>query len=90
MEITQLEQQRESQMKKRKWKQYKRTVVKDEVCQFTHNMNPRRIRERGIENVFKEIMAENSPNLKKETNPQTQEAQGKHQINQTDLLQDII
>ena len=50
-------------------------MVKDEVCQFTHNMNPRRRRERGIENVFKEIMAENFPNLKKETYTQTQKAQ---------------
>ena len=50
-------------------------MVKDEVCQFTHNMNPRRRRERGIENVFKEIMAENFPNLKKDTDSQGQEAQ---------------
>ena len=32
-------------------------------------------RERGIENVFEEIMAENSPHLKKETDIQVQEAQ---------------
>ena len=50
-------------------------MVKEEVCQFAHNRNPRRRRERGIENIFEEIMAENFPNLKKETNTQTQEAQ---------------
>ena len=67
MEITQLEQQRESQMKKRKWKQCKRTVVKDEVCQFTHNTAPEgEEREKEIETVFEEIMAENFPNLKKQ------------------------
>ena len=32
-------------------------------------------REKGIENVFEEIMAENFPNLKKETDMQVQEAQ---------------
>ena len=32
-------------------------------------------REKGIENVFKEIMAENFPDLKKETDIQVQEAQ---------------
>ena len=32
-------------------------------------------REKGIENVFEEIMAENFPNLKKETDIQIQEAQ---------------
>ena len=31
-------------------------------------------REKGVENVFEEIMAENFPNLKKETNIQIQEA----------------
>ena len=33
-------------------------------------------REKEVENVFDEIMAENFPNLKKETNVQVQEAQG--------------
>ena len=32
-------------------------------------------REKGIENVFEEIMSENFPNLKKETDIQLQEAQ---------------
>ena len=39
-------------------------------------------RERGIENVFEEIMAENFPNLKKETDVQLQKAQ-RSQIRQT-------
>ena len=34
----------------------------------------RKEREQGTENVFEEIMAENSPNLKKETDIQIQEA----------------
>ena len=33
------------------------------------------MRQKSIENVFEEIMAENFPNLKKETNIQVQEAQ---------------
>ena len=32
-------------------------------------------REKGIENVFEEIMAENFPNLKKKTNIQVQKSQ---------------
>ena len=32
--------------------------------------------EKGIENTFEEIMAENIPNLKKETDTQIQEGQG--------------
>ena len=39
-------------------------------------------REREIENVFEEIMAENFPNLKKETDVQLQKAQ-RSQIRQT-------
>ena len=35
----------------------------------------RRDREKGIKNVFEEIMAENFPNIKKETDIQVQEAQ---------------
>ena len=42
-----------------------------------HNMGSRRKTEteKGIENVFEEIMAENFPSLKKETDIQVQEAQ---------------
>ena len=39
-----------------------------------HNRIPTE-RENGIKNVFKEIMAENFTNLKKETDTQVQEAQ---------------
>ena len=39
------------------------------------NRDSRRRREKEIENVFEEIMAENFPNLKKETDIQTEEAQ---------------
>ena len=42
-----------------------------------HNRDSRRgkKREKGMENIFEEIMAENFPNLKKETDVQIQEAQ---------------
>ena len=42
-----------------------------------HNRDSRRgkKREKGMENIFEEIMAENFPNLKKEINIQVQEAQ---------------
>ena len=41
-----------------------------------HNRDPkRRTKRKGIKNVFEEIMAENFPNLKKETDIQVQEAQ---------------
>ena len=45
------------------------------MCQHLHYRGSRRRREKGIKNVFEEIMAENFPNLKKETNIQVQEAQ---------------
>ena len=47
-------------------------------------------KERGIENTFEEIMAENFPNLKKETDIQTQESESPNKLNKTDLHQDII
>lgn len=40
-----------------------------------HYRDVRKRREKGIENVLGEIMAENCPNLKKETDIQVQEAQ---------------
>ena len=41
------------------------------MCQSTHNGIPEgEEREMGIKNVFEEIMAENFPNLKKETDIQ--------------------
>ena len=46
------------------------------VCQSIHNRNSRRReKEKGIEKLSEEIMAENFPNLKKETNIQIQETQ---------------
>ena len=39
----------------------------NKVCQSTHNTAPEgEEREKGIENVFEEITAENLPNLKKQ------------------------
>ena len=46
-------------------------------------------REKEIENVFEEIMAENFPNLRKETDIQEQEVQRVSRKIQTDLHQDI-
>ena len=49
-----------------------------------HYSGPRRKRERerGVKNVFDEIIAENLPNLRKETDNQVQEAQSSpHQMN---------
>ena len=37
-------------------------------------------REKGIENVFEEIMAENFPNLNKETDTQVQEPKKPHKV----------
>ena len=47
-------------------------------------------REKGIENVFEEIMAESFPNLKKETDIQTQKTQKFLNKMNTDLYQDIL
>ena len=43
--------------------------------QYLHNRYTRRRRERWIENIFKEIIVENFPNLGKETDTQVMEAQ---------------
>lgn len=45
------------------------------MYQHLHYRDVRKRREKGIENVLGEIMAENCPNLKKETDIQVQEAQ---------------
>ena len=48
-------------------------------------------KEKGIENVFEVILAENFPNLKKETDTQVQEAQKiPNKINPTDIHQGIL
>ena len=73
MEITQTGQQTENQMKKH---DSNISDLWDNVkwAQFMHNRNSRRKREKGIENIFEEIMAENFPNLK-HTDIKIQEAQ---------------
>ena len=78
MEITQKEQQTEKQMKKKKKNE-------SNIWDLWDNINHANLciigapreeeREKGIKNVFEEIMAENVPNLKW-TDIQTQEAQG--------------
>ena len=47
-------------------------------------------REKGIENVFEEIMAESFPNLKKETDIQIQKTQKFLNKMNPDLYQDIL
>ena len=47
--------------------------------------------EKGAENIFEDIIAENVPNLGKETNTQVQEAQRvPHRINQRGTHQDTL
>ena len=58
-----------------------------------HNRDFKRRIEKGIENVFEEIMAEKFPNLKKETDIQAQEAQmipNKMNLNRPTLRHIII
>lgn len=43
--------------------------------QYLHYRGPRRIKEKEVESLFKEIMAKNLPNLGKKTDIQIQEAQ---------------
>ena len=66
MEITQLEQWRESQMKKKNESNV--TDLQDKIKHADPQVGiPEEAeREKGIENVFEEIIAENCPNLKKE------------------------
>ena len=45
------------------------------MCQPTFNRHFRKWKEKGVKNVFEEMMAENFPNLKKEKDIQVQEAQ---------------
>ena len=45
------------------------------MYQHLHYRGPRRGRGKEVENVIDEIMAENFPNLKKETDTQVQKAQ---------------
>ena len=45
------------------------------MCQPTYNRHFRKWKEKGVKNVFEEMMPENFPNLKKEKDIQVQEAQ---------------
>ena len=79
MEITQSGQQTESQIKN------KQTKKGSNISDLLDNIKPVNLhrigipeeeeREKSIKNVFEEIMAENCPSLKKETDIQLQEAQ---------------
>ena len=74
MEITQSEQQTEKQIKKESniwdlWDNIKHAYL------HIIGITEREDREKAIENVFEEVMAENFPNLKKETDIEVQETQ---------------
>ena len=73
VEITHLEQQKK---KKRIQKNEDSLRVSGISSILTfHYRGPRRRRDKGKETLFEEIMSENFPNLRKETNIQVQEAQ---------------
>ena len=79
MEITQSEEQTETQTEKKEKNESNRRDLWDSINQS----NLRIIgipegaeRENGVENIFKEIMAETFPDLKKEIDIQVQEVQG--------------
>ena len=65
MEITQLEQHTETQIKKKTWKQYKRPMDNTQQANLCiiENLEEEE-KEMGIKNIFEEIMAENFPNIK--------------------------
>ena len=74
MEVAQLEDQKEKRIKKNedsirdRWDHIKRTNIR--IIGVPEGEE----REKGAENLFEEIMAENFPNLAKETDIQVQEA----------------
>ena len=68
LDVSKSEEQTESQMRDQ-WDNVKHVNL------HRTGIPEREEREKGIENVFKEIMVENFPNLKKETDIQVQEAQ---------------
>ena len=77
MEITQSKQQTENQMKKKHANLCLIKILDEE--------------EKRIKNVFQEILAENFPNLYKETDIQMQETQTvPNKWTQTDLHQDLL
>ena len=89
MEITQSKQQTENQMKK------KESNIRDLWDNIKHaNLCLIKIldeEEKRIKNVFQEILAENFPNLYKETDIQMQETQTvPNKWTQTDLHQDLL
>ena len=74
MEITQSKQQTGNQIKKKSNIRYLGDKIKwANLCII--GISGGNEREKGIKNVFEEIMTENFPNLKKETHLQVQEAQ---------------
>ena len=73
MEITQSEQYTEIK-KKKKRKQSKRSMGYYKACHLHIIGNPERSKEKWVQNIFEEIMAESFPNLKKKTDIQAQES----------------
>ena len=61
----------------KKWKQHTRSIGSYKVCQSIHNGGSwRRRKKNKAKNIFEEIMAENLPNVKQETDNQVQEHRG--------------
>ena len=86
MEITQSGQQTENQIKKKQYKRPGDNIKWTNLC--TMGIPEGEEKEKGIENIFEEIMTENFPNLKKTR-------YGKHRgpqtsWTQTDPHQDIL
>ena len=75
MEITQSEQQTERQMKKKKESDIQDLYNIQHANLHIIGVPEGEEREKGIKNIFKEIIAENFPNLKKETDILVQESQ---------------
>ena len=97
MEITQSGQQTESQIKENKNNKKNESNIRH----LSNNIKSANLciigipegeeREKGIKNVFEEIMAENFPNLGKETYPGTGSTEGPKQDKpKTDLHQGIL
>jgi len=74
VEITDAEQKREKKTENKR-RESQRTLGQHETLQHPYYRGARRRREKGTENIFQEITAENLPNMGEEPLTQIQEAQ---------------
>ena len=70
---------KEKEKRIKKWVEFKRPLAQHQMHQHLHYRGLRRRREKGEENIFEEIIAENFPNMGKETDIQVQESQSPKQ-----------